>query len=170
MKRNGKQNAVGYAALLLATMTQSLCADDSGYSNRPTPPEPSPASKNDRDPTVPSSKMLERMGAALRSSAPASSQLEPRPKAAAPAISSMPDIRLKAMVFRDADHASAILSVDTKSVRLNLSRTELPGQDGQTTHSQMGFSVGGIHYSVEDFSDRAIRLRQSSDNSVIVVQ
>ena len=106
----------------------------------------------------------------MRSPAPAVPVLETRSREAVPAMIPIPEIRLKAMVFSDADHASAILSANGRSVSLSLSRTQLRNYSGQTASPPVVFTVGVMYFEVEDFSDHSIRLRQPSDNTVIVVQ
>lgn len=68
---------------------------------------PKPAVRNeiDRDPTAPSSRMLERIGAPFRNTNPPA-PAENRPREITPAVTQVADIRIKAMVFSDDDNGS----------------------------------------------------------------
>jgi len=121
-----------------------------------------------RDPTAPSSKILERLGATLRNASAAPVGDASRVKAAPAA--KIPEIRLKAIVFSDVDHGTAILEVNGRTVTLKLSRPQGSNPAEASTRSPSGFTQGGIYFTVEDFSEDSIKLRLSSDNSVLIVQ
>lgn len=121
-----------------------------------------------RDPTAPSSKILERLGATMRN-ASAAPVGDARLVEATPAAK-IPEIRLKAIVLRDADDGSALLAVDGRSMTLKLSRPHSSNPAEASTRSPSGFTQGGIYFTVEDFSEDSIKLRLSSDNSVLIVQ
>jgi len=82
----------------------------------------------------------------------------------------IPEIRLKAIVLRDADDGSALLAVNGRSITLKLSRPQGSNPAEASSRSPSGFTQGGIYFTVEDFSEDSIKLRLSSDNSVLVVQ
>jgi len=81
----------------------------------------------------------------------------------------IPEIRLKAIVFRDANDGSAILAVNGRSIVLKLSRSHGSDPAEASSRSPSGFTHGGIYFTVEDFSEDSITLRLSSDNSLFVV-
>ena len=121
-----------------------------------------------RDPTAPSSKILERLGATMRN-ASAAPVADARLVEAAPAAK-IPEIRLKAIVLRDANDGSALLAVDGRSITLKLSRPHGTNPAEASSRSPSGFTQGSICFTVEDFSEDSIKLRLSSDNSVLIVQ
>lgn len=124
---------------------------------------------SDRDPTAPSSRMLERISASMRNNSPSAQLSEANLREAVP-VGPVPDIRLKAIVLSDVDHGSAILSANGKSISLNFSRAQIRNQASLPSKSPIGFTIAGVFFTVEDFSDHSILLRSSSDNSVLMVQ
>ena len=125
---------------------------------------------SDRDPTAPSSRMLERIVASMRNNSPYAQLSETNLPEAVPVVAPVPDIRLKAIILSDVDRGSAILSANGKSISLNLSRTQIRNQASVLSNSPIGFTIEGVFFKVEDFSDHSILLRLSSDNSVLIVQ
>ena len=124
----------------------------------------------DRDPTTPSSRMLERIGASMRNTVSPSVPPESRPREVTTAVAQLPEIRIKAIVLSDDDNGSAILTANGRNVSVKLHRaTSRPLSNGPF-RSQSGFTVGSVMFTVEDFSENSIQLRLSSDNSVMVVQ
>ncbi|MCY2983388.1 MAG: hypothetical protein NTY15_07080 [Planctomycetota bacterium] len=122
---------------------------------------------SDRDPTSPSARMLERMGASMRHTIPPA---ETRPREETTAVTQIPDIRIKAIVFSDDDNGSAILTAGGRSVTVKLSRATTRSLTKGTSRSSSGFTIGAVTFTVEDFSENSIQLRLSSDNSVMVIQ
>ena len=171
MNRNGRKVLlIGLASLWSANayVAASDAIDDKSLDLGQEQGGPRSTAANYRDPTVPSARLLERLKASLPSASSTSVKTEPRNRGVG--LATAPDMRLKALVLGDADHASAILSVNGKSISLNLSRDKLRGQFGETAEAAMGFRIGGISYVVEDFSEHSILLRLSSDNSTHVVE
>ncbi len=126
--------------------------------------------ESDRDPTAPSPRMLERIGASKRTVIPLAVPSESRPREVTTTAAQLPEIRIKAIVFSDDDNGSAILTANGRSVSVKLSRaTTRPLAKGQS-RSPSGFTIGTVTFTVEDFSENSIQLRLSSDNSVMVVQ
>jgi len=125
--------------------------------------------EGDRDPTAPSARILERLGATVRNTSVPASLAEKR-LGEAPSATKIPEIRLKAIVFRDADHGSAILAVNGRNITLKLSRSQGAQAADALSRSPNGFTQDGIHFALEDFSEDSIKLRLSSDNSVLIVQ
>ena len=124
----------------------------------------------DRDPTAPSSRMLERIEASMRNTVSPAVPSETRPREATTAVSQLPEIRIKAIVLSDDDNGSAILTANGRNVSLKLHRAQSRPLSIGPSRSQSGFTVGSVMFTVEDFSENSIQLRLSSDNSVIVVQ
>ena len=126
--------------------------------------------ETDRDPTIPSASMIERLGALLQNTTPIPPERETRSQEIVSISALNPDIRIKAIVLSDDDHGSVILAANGKSVSLKLSRALIADPTNHSFRTKCGFFLGSIYYAVEDFSEHSIRLRQSSDNSVLVVQ
>jgi hypothetical protein len=133
-------------------------------------PKPLVRIERDRDPTAPSSQMLERIGATKRSTAPPVAQPENRSLEVTPAVAQPTDIRIKAIVLSDDDNGSAILTANGRTISIKLSRAKLRLSANEASRSQIGFTLGNVTFIVEDFSENSIRLRLSSDNSVLIIQ
>ncbi len=127
-------------------------------------------SESDRDPTAPSLRMLERIGATMRNTLPPAATPETRPRELTTAVTQLPEIRIKAVVFSDDDNGSAILTANGRSISVKLSRVKSRPLANGPSRSQSSFSLGSVTFTVEDFSENSIQLRLSSDNSVMVVQ
>jgi hypothetical protein len=134
------------------------------------PPKSLVRNESYRDPTAPSSKMLERIGASMRNTIPPPAPFESRPREVTTAVAQLPDIRIKAIVFSDDDNGSAILTANGRSVTVKLSRTKSRSFGNGQSRPPSGFTVGTVTFTVEDFSENSIQLRLSSDNSVMVIQ
>jgi len=146
-------------------------ADDGSRNAAPSEiPKPLVRHESDRDPTAPSSRMLERIGATMRNTSAPVVPAENRSREVVPAVAQIPDIRIKAIVFSDDDNGSAILTANGRSISVKLSRAKPSAVAGGVSRSQTGFTVGNVTFKVEDFSENSIQLRVGSDNSVLVVQ
>jgi len=168
MNRNFQRISIFGSVFLVPCL--ALGADDGSRNSAPSDlPKPIVRHENGRDPTAPSSRMLERIGATQRNTSLPLAPAENRARDVTPAIEQLPDIRIKAIVFSDDDNGSAILTANGRSISVKLSRAKLrPSSDG-VSRSQSGFTVGTVTFKVEDFSENSIQLRLSSDNSVLVV-
>jgi len=165
MSRILRSNLVLGLGILLQGAAQGRGPDS------PTDMEGSKASSRTevvRDPTAPSSKILERLGATMRN--PSAAPVEDASRVEATPAAKIPEIRLKAIVLRDADDGSALLAVNGRSITLKLSRPQGSNPAEASSRSPSGFTQGGIYFTVEDFSEDSIKLRLSSDNSILVVQ
>lgn len=156
-------------AILFPNITRCWASDTLGDTHIESS-KPPVRNGSDHDPTAPSSRMLERISASFRNPSPSAPVSDARPRDVVPASVPVPDIRLKAIVFSDADHGSAILSANGRSISLNLSRSQIRNHADVPSRSQIGFTIAGVYFVVEDFSDHSILLRLDSDNSVLVVQ
>lgn len=126
--------------------------------------------ESDRDPTAPSSRMLERIGASMRNTMPPAAPAETRPREVTTGVTQLPEIRIKAIVLSDDDNGSAILTANGRNVSVKLHRAKSRPLSNGPARSQSGFTIGSVMFTVEDFSENSIQLRLSSDNSVMVVQ
>jgi len=132
-------------------------------------PRTSSRTEGDRDPSAPNSLILARLGATIRNTSESSPVAEARLGEPATATK-IPEIRLKAIVLSDVDQGTAILESNGRSITLKLSRPQGSNQADTSWRSPSGFTQGGIYFAVEDFSKDSIKLRLSSDDSILVVQ
>ena len=77
------------------------------------PKSPFVRNESDRDPTAPSPRMLERIGASKRTVIPLAVPSESRPREVTTTVAQLPEIRIKAIVFSDDDNGSAILTANS---------------------------------------------------------
>lgn len=111
-----------------------------------------------QDPTMPSPAILQRLNS--NSSVSATDETRQTVK-----------LSLKAIVFSDRDHATCLIEVDGRLVRISLDRTEVALQiesmrrrDAEPTarSSNIGVQVGGSFYCVEEFNSNFITLFDGS--------
>ena len=141
---------------------------EAGSSSRPNTLLPQ---KSERDPTKPSEQMLERIRTSIRGPAVSEPVAKvPTKESTVSAPAAMPHFHLRAIVMSDADHGSVILKVDDKSITLKLDREQIQRFQDNLPPSQSGFTVGGVFYAIEDFTEHSILLKRIPDNVMMVVQ
>lgn len=124
----------------------------------------------DRDPTVPTGALLDRINAMRRSDI---EPIGPAPSQATVAVAP-PQCKLKSIILRDPDNGMALIEAGTKRFFLPLERsaihapksTEAAGQEGAVQRSR--FQLQDTIYTVVDFTAHSITVR--SGPQVFVIQ
>lgn len=119
-----------------------------------------------QDPTVPSSKILERLQHEQRIPLVAMPATGPLNEVRAAA----PELKLKAMVLTDSDHGTALIEVDGRRVRLQLSRPTHEQMNAPESSSQIGINgvvIQGSTYHVQSFSARSILLTNGTQTLLV---
>ncbi len=113
-----------------------------------------------QDPTVPSAKILERLGRGQPASVVASPSVSPSAQIQLPP----PMLKLKAVVMTDSDHGVALIEVDSRRLRLRLSRPATEQANASEASTQASLDdvvIQGSTYHVQSFSARSILLSNS---------
>ena len=106
----------------------------------------------DRDPTEPSSQITERLSLAEKSDRPADE------------LDGLKQLRLKAIVLRDHDNGTALISLgNAESHVLRVRRSEIVSRPTE-------LSLRGMRFRLQDFSNSSITLRRVDSDQVLIVQ
>ncbi len=103
-----------------------------------------------QDPTVPSAQILAKLGGESVTSSvlPASAQERQSP----------PVLKLRALVMTDGDHGTALIEVEGRRIRLQLSRPEA---------SSDRVTIQGSTYRVQEFSARSVLLESRGQTLLV---
>lgn len=117
----------------------------------------SPVMGDETDPTTPSSQILEHLAPPpVTSQAPA---IRPAPQEIP---LTLPQLRLKAMVLRDASHGAALVATSSSQVY------RVPLRAVSKGNPPVVLSIGGVAFVVESFSKNRVVFRVHNSQTLLV--